>query len=492
MEEQMTNSQVTSTMKVEEILRKEPFIREVRSGIVSGGSISLGDTIPADVPNVIGTCVSQEQYLMELNPDSHDIHRDENVPSIVAKIGKDNYKEIKDVRIALAYQKKIVEKQTLYVCGKDTKFTLCNPSPDNEMKEDYIDIKTTWKNRNYDVARTLCIMNQKSVGDAAIIHYFDKSGKIRPKNVSFLTGYTLLPHYDRYDQIDIFGVLYSKGNGRVLDVYDKKYMTSYSLKSGDKEWVEVDRVSHGFNEVPVSYIRGEVAWDNAQSTIEALEIIYNIYSVIMKRHGWGMLYIKGNVDTKMKKIAGSVILQDNSDNPNSTAEYLSPSTPTGMENLLADLRKQIQIMTGTIFLTPEDVRMSGDISGAAIKMMNSSAYEKAMLDAKLYDVFMDSMIRIFVFGYSNERKKIAEFSRLNIRAELDVWIPQSDTEIVSNLVQLKGSGLISVETGTEVSPYSTPDEVVRIKSEAEDDNNADDNNIEPNNNQLNNNNVNQS
>lgn len=490
MEEQKTNNELSPTIIVDEILRKEPFIREVKSGIISGGSISLGDTIKADVPNITGTCISQEQYLMELNPDSHDIHHDENVPSIVAKIGKDNYKEIKDVRIALAYQKKIVEKQTLYVCGRDTKFTLCNPSPDKEMKKDYVDIKTTWKNRNYDVARTQCIMNQKSVGDAAVIHYYDKSGKIRPKNVSFMNGYTLLPHYDRYDNLDVFGVLYSKGNNRILDVYDSLYMTSYKLEANDKEWVQTEKLVHGFIEVPVSYIRGEVAWDNAQSTIEALEIIYNIYSVIMKRHGWGMLYIKGNVDTKMKKIAGSVILQDNSDNPNSTAEYKAPPTPTGMENLLADLRKQIQIMTGTIFLTPEDVRMSGDISGAAIKMMNSSAYEKAMLDAKLYDTFMDSMVRLFVFGYSNEIKKIAQFSRMNIRAELEVWIPQSDTEIVTNLVQLKGSGLISVETGVGVSPYSTPDEEIRIKAEADSDKLPNDN-VNINSNQSINNNVNQ-
>ena len=117
MEEQKTNNELSPTINVDEVLRKEPFIREVKSGIISGGSISLGDTIKADVPNITGTCISQEQYLMELNPDSHDIHHDENVPSIVAKIGKDNYKEIKDVRIALAYQKKIVEKQTLYVCG---------------------------------------------------------------------------------------------------------------------------------------------------------------------------------------------------------------------------------------------------------------------------------------------------------------------------------------------------------------------------------------
>ena len=452
--------------KINELLQKEPFTRGLDDTILSSmsSSISVGDTEVADVPTIKKKTISQDRFAKELDPAAHDIHDDKNVPSIVVKIDKGNYQEIKDTRMALAYQKKIVEKQVLYICGKPTKFTLCNTRPSKEQKSDYIDIKTAWRNKNYDIIRTEAIKAQKSIGDAAVLQYM-KNNKVYAKTYSYLDGYTLLPIYDRYGDLEMFSFLYSHKKKRKLDFYDSEFFYEYTLGEDGKTATLVKKSRHGFDEVPVSYIRDEVAWDNAQSTIEVLEIIYNIYSVIMKRHGWGLLYIKGNVESKMKKLAGSVILQDNSDNPNSTAEFKAPPTPTGMENLIADLRKQIQIMTGTIFITPEDVRMSGDISGAAIKMMNSAAYEKAMLDAMGYDKFMDSLSRIFIKGYANETMRIAQFGTLNIRAELEVWIPQSDSEIINNLAILKSANLVSTESGTEVSPYSTPDEIERIEAE---------------------------
>ena len=452
--------------KLKELLQKEPFTRGMEDNIISSLStaINVGDTEIADKPDIKRYTISQSVYAKELDPAAHDIHSDKNVPSIVVKLDKGNYQEIKDTRMALAYQRKIVEKQVLYTCGKPTKFTLCNTKPSKEQKSDYIDIKTAWRNKNYDIIRTEAIEKQKSIGDAAVLQYM-KDGKVMAKTFSYLDGYTLIPIFDKFGYLEQFCFLYSQRNKRKLDVYDKEYFYEYILGEDNTTATLINTTPHGFRQVPVSYIRKEVAWENAQSIIEVLEIIYNIYSVIMKRHGWGLLYIKGNVDSKMKKLAGSVILQDNSDNPNSTAEFKAPPTPTGMENLISDLRKQIQIMTGTIFITPEDVRMSGDISGAAIKMMNSSAYEKAMKDAMGYDDFMDSMLSIFIEGYANEMKRSAQYSTLNIRAELDVWIPQSDTEIVTNLTLLKNSNLISTESGTEISPYSTPDEIQRIESE---------------------------
>jgi len=452
--------------KIKELLQKEPFTRGLEDNILSSisSTVSIGDTEAVDIPNLKRRTISQATYAKELDPAAHDIHSDQNVPSIVVKLDKGNYQEIKDTRMALAYQKKIVEKQVLYICGKATKFTLCNTKPSKEQKSDYIDIKTAWRNKNYDIIRTEAIEKQKSIGDSAVLQYM-KDGKVMAKTFSYLDGYTLLPVFDKFGDLEMFSFLYSQRNKKKLDIYDKEFFYEYVLGDDGKSVISVNKTAHGFSQVPISYIRKEVAWENAQSIIEVLEIIYNIYSVIMKRHGWGLLYIKGNVESKMKKLAGSVILQDNSDNPNSTAEFKAPPTPTGMENLISDLRKQIQIMTGTIFITPEDVRMSGDISGAAIKMMNSSAYEKAMKDAMGYDSFMDSMLRIFMEGYANEKKRQAQYSTLNIRAELDVWIPQSDTEIVANLTLLKNSNLISTESGTEMSPYSTPDEIQRIETE---------------------------
>lgn len=457
-------------MEVKEILKKQPFVRGISVIAPSGGSVSVGEMESVSLPTITYKTVSQDQFLKELDPASHDIHNDQNVPSIVAKIGDGTYVEIKDIRLALGYQQMIVEKQTLYLCGKSTIFTLSNPKPSAAQKALFADIKAQWLTKNMEQKKAALIQWQKSVGDSAMIHYITEDKKYDSKVVSYKDGYILLPHYDIYGRMEFFGIYYQQDpKTQRVDVYDKTYMTSYTLttETGD-DWVSTKPVIHGFKEIPITYIRGDVAWNKSQSLIEVREILYNIYTVIMKRHGWGMLYIKGNVDTKMKKIAGSVILQDTSPEGNGSAEYKAPPTPEGMQNLLSDLHKQIQMMSNTVFLLPEDVKVGGDISGAAMKTMMSSAYERALLDAIYYDSALDSLIRLFVYGYGIESAKTAEVAELLIRADFDIWFPQSDSDIVTNIAALRDRKVISTVTATEMSPYSAHDEYDRLQAEVKD------------------------
>lgn len=463
-------------MEVKDILKKQPFTRGMSYNFSTVSyDTNVGEMATVSLPLITYKTVSQDQFLKELDPSSHDIHDDQNVPSIVAKIGKgqnSSYVEIKDIRLALAYQQMIVEKQTLYLCGKNTIFTLSNPTPSTVQKQLFADIKANWLTKNMEQKKALLIQLQKSVGDSAVIHYITDSKEYSSKVISYKDGYVLLPHYNKYGKMEYFGVYYQQDPKiQRLDVYDKDYMISYILTSdSDAEWIQDgERKLHGFNEIPVTYIRGDVAWNKAQSLIEVREILYNIYNVIMKRHGWGMLYIKGNVDTKMKKIAGSVILQDTSPDGNGSAEYKAPPTPEGMQNLLSDLHKQIQMMSNTVFLLPEDIKVGGDISGAAMKTMMSSAYEKALLDAIYYDDALDSLIRLFIYGYGIEKSKTAEVSQLVIRADFDIWFPQSDSDIITNIATLRDRKVISTITATEMSPYSAHDEYNRLISELKDD-----------------------
>lgn len=467
-------------MEVKEILKKQPFVRGMSFAIPTGGAVNIGEMLDANLPIITYNTVSQEQFLKELDPASHDIHNDQNVPSIVAKIGKGanaSYVEIKDIRLALGYQQMIVEKHTLYLCGKNTVFTLSNPKPSVAEKALFSDIKAHWLTKNMEQKKAMLIQWQKSVGDSAVIHYITKDKEYDSRVVSYKDGYVLLPHYDIYGRMETFGIFYQQDpKTQRLDVYDKENMTSYTMTTETEgEWERGNPIAHGFKEIPITYIRGDVAWSKAQSLIEVREILYNIYNVIMKRHGWGMLYIKGNVDTKMKKIAGSVILQDTSPDGNGSAEYKAPPTPEGMQNLLSDLHKQIQMMSNTVFLLPEDVRVGGDISGAAMKTMMSSAYERALLDAIYYDSALDSLIRLFIYGYGIEKSKTAQVTELLIRADFDIWFPQSDSDIVSNIASLRDRKVISVVTATEMSPYSAHDEYDRLQSEIKDERTFQDN-----------------
>jgi len=462
-------------MEINEILKdvpkaltKKPFTRGGDTiGGTDGISTTLGDLMPVIPTTATASVVSQDRFLAELDPAKHDINFDDNVPSIIAKVRQGNnwgWSEIKDRRITLAYQRKIVQKQTQYLCGEPMKFTLCNSKPTDKDKENFVTIKEEWINRNMDIVKSDLVEAQKSCGDAAAIFYFDEDKKVQVRLVSYLEGYTLIPHYDKYNRMEDIMIYYTREGIEYIDIYDKSMF--YSIGKGEgQDWRLLSFTEHGFNEIPVVYKRGDVAWEDSQSIIEVLEIIYNIYAVIMKRHGWGLLYIKGKIDNSLKKTAGAVVLNDPNPESQGDAKYLSPDTPEGMENLIKDLREQIQIQSGVVFLTPADIKVGSELSAIALKMLLSTAYEKALSDTRKYDDIADKLTRLFVYGLGIEFERFTDFNKLNIRGEFKAWIPQSDSAIVQDLMNLTSQNIISRRTAAERSPYSAPDEIERITTE---------------------------
>ena len=64
-----------------------------------------------------------------------------------------------------------------------------------------------------------------------------------------------------------------------------------------------------------------------------------MFLAIQRRHGWGLLYIKGKFKDKAEKIAGSIILNDTSMDGKGDAKFLTPPTPDGTLNTLQDMLK---------------------------------------------------------------------------------------------------------------------------------------------------------
>ena len=60
---------------------------------------------------------------------------------------------------------------------------------------------------------------------------------------------------------------------------------------------------------------------------------------------------------------------------------------------------------------------------------------------------------------------ITDFNNIKINAKFKVWRPQSDTDFAQMLVTLKSNGLLSEESGIELSPVSSPDEKARRQKE---------------------------
>lgn len=471
----------------EQLLQKEPFYRGYDMNnkmcpLFGRKSVGLNETVEARIPRIKKRVISQDEFLMELDPNNHKVLYDQNVPSITMKLDNGGFVEIEYKKMAVSFQKNILDKQVMHLCGNPMLFTLMDTNPTDKQKIDYTTFKQYWRLRNQDGMREKMVEAQKSMGDAGLLYYYDRKGRIKSRLLCYKDGYILCPHNDRNGDRLVESVYYVKNDVEYIDSYDDTYMYRHVRNNNNPDtfgWTFEQPVVHGFSEIPLITKRGDVAWNDAQSVIEAYEIQYNIFLVIQKRHGWGILYIKGKFDDTGKRIAGSVIL--NSKNAgygdqasNDDAKFLTPPSPQGTLDTLQLMEETIQKNSSTTFLLPKDVKTSGDISGVAILLTQTMDIECASKGAIEWQNVADKMCRLFKEGLANELVNtgvqptaITDFENLHINAQFKIWRPQSDTELVNRLIAGKGAGILSIQTASAANPDAMPDEEARIQKEKE-------------------------
>lgn len=467
------------------LIKKKPFTRGVKeldmkawSGFIKS-DVDVNEMVDAEIPNFKRSMVRQSQFLKELDTDSHKVLFDENIPSITMKLNDGSYQDIEFKKMAVPFQKIIRNKHVLHLCGNPMQFTLMNTEPTDKITDDFITFKQYWRLRNMDGLRTKMVSTQKSVGDAGLLFYFDYNGCVKARLLSYEDGYVLCPHNDENGDRILESVVYRKDDVDYIDSYDEKYMYRYMRTwdgSSDDSgtWKMQPPVEHGFSEIPLITKRGDVAWNDVQSLIEVYEVIYNIFLVIQKRHGWGILYVKGKFKDEGKKIAGAIVLNDTTMDNSGSAEFKAPPSPEGMMQTLTMMEETIQKSSGCTIILPKDISLSGDISGVAVEISMSFDNETALMNVIDWQNVADKMCRLFKEGLAKElvNKKINEtaitdFEKVMINAKFKVWKPRSESDYNSMIIQLKQSGCISEETAIEKNTESSPDEKLRRQKEVE-------------------------
>lgn len=439
----------------------------------------VGDKVQAVLPTFKYKQISEETLKRELDPFCHDVLFDENLPSICVKVAEDDYREVKQMRVAIPIQRVIKNKQTMHLAANNMVFTLMDEQPTDAQQTDFVTYKQYWKMRNQDGMKYRFVDAQKSFAVAGLLYYFNYKGEIRSRIISYEDGYIICSHNDKNGDRILETIYYSENGVEYIDSYDDRYMYRYSNdgvieNENDNGWRMHAPVEHGFEEIPLITKHGKAAWEEVQPNIEAYEELYNVFNAIQKRYGWGILYIKGRFSDNARKIAGSVVLNDTSMDGSGDAKYLSPPSPQGTIDTLNMMLETIQLGSSTTFILPKDIKMSGDISGIAISLAQSLDVERAREELVEWQNVADKMVRLFKYGLSKElvvtgvkENAFTEFANLRISGQFSVWQPKNDTEFNQMLVTLKGSGLISAETGIEMNTISKPDEKFRVKREAE-------------------------
>lgn len=461
--------------------KKKPFTRGVdnESFSLHQKDVEVAGKITATLPSFRQVVVSQEQFIRELDPMSHDVLFDENIPSICVKVKDGGYRDVHYQKMSIPLQRNIRDKQVMHLAANPMQFTLMDIEPSDKQQKDFITFKQYWDLRNQEGMKYKMVSTQLSYGDAGLLYYFDRNGQIKSRVLSFADGYVLCPHNDQNGDRVLESVYYTEDNIEYIDSYDDTYMYRFTKdwnavnsNSTDDGWVKSEPKKHGFNEIPLITKRGDVAWNNVQHIISCYEELYNVFNAIQKRFGWGIFYVKGRFKDDGKKIAGSVVLNDTSLEGKGDAKFLTPPTPQGTIDTLQLMLESIQLGSSTTFLLPKDVKMSGDISGIAIMLTQSLDIENALQKVIEWQNVADKMVRLFKYGLSKELVNkgiqptaITDFDTLNINAKFKVWRPLNEYEYNQMLATLTGAGILSKESGIELNTVSKPDEKLRVQKE---------------------------
>lgn len=463
------------------ILIKKPFTRGGTPHMSPIGGFTNVATF-ASLPNRIESVVSQDTFLNELDPYSHAIHSrfvlDDKKVLLTHKVNITNEdgdieaveKEIECTipvtRMAFPFQEIIATKQKVHLTGNDLQLTLANEIQTEEDKKYFTILKQFYISKNMDIALSDNVENQLTTGDTAMLQFFNRKGELDWKVYSWKDGYCLLPHYDEYDELILFGIYYSDTDGdnscEFLDVWDDTKKYRYKKDVNDFKLIE-DPKTHGFNEIPIAYKRGEVAWNKVQKPIENFELHASLWAESVRYYGDPILFLKGATDILPgRDEGGKVIAGEDSE---ADAKLLQANESKNVPNLMDFMLKEIFRGGYVISFSPETVKTSGDLPGITVKLLFSAAIEKAISEAKKWDGFLDKMLRLFIYGVGIESKKSAQMSRLKVFGKIIPYIPQNDTEIISNINTSKAQGTLSVETATDIHPYASADENTRVTEE---------------------------
>lgn len=466
------------------MLLKRPFTRgsnEIFINDSSDGESALSNAVrEACLPAVKRRIVSQERFAKELDPNSHKVLFDDNIPSICVMTNDGTYREIEFKKYGLNFQMCILKKKTLSLCGNKRVFILHDSNPSEVLKKNFASLKWHWEESNQDGIETRAVSIQQSYGDVGLLIYMNERHEVKSRIFSYADGYQIITHKDDNGEPLLDCVYYRDGDGvRHIDAYDDRFHyhftdgVSVASENDDSDgWSLVSAEYHGFSESPLVTKRGDVAWNNVQDLIELFEIVYNVFAVIQKRHGWGILYIKGKINETAKKIAGSIILNDTSIDGKGAVEFKSPPSPENMLEFLQSILDLIQIGCGCTFILPKDVKSSGDISGLAIQMTRSLDIESAADAVIEWQNFVSKHLRLFKEGLAKQLvyngdnpNAITEFEQMRVSASFKPWQPFDEFTYNQMLCTLKSAGLISTKTGIEKNTVSTPDEEMRLSDE---------------------------
>jgi hypothetical protein len=485
------------------LLTKRPFYRicpdvPTESDRLSSPLDDLGEKYVVR-DNLVYMEVTQADFRRELDPSSHAINDRTVYINYRYSKEEDLFYEEDFPRYAFAYQQEILDDRLARLTGNDIQFDLAEAKYSAEAQEAYDIFKAGWADKRMENAWHFAAKSSCATGDTAFVGYM-LDGKFEWKVLSYLNGDVLYPHYDRRTgKPNLLARTYTDWdeNNNVrnyVDVWDAenyyrlvdvKYSEEDNTDSDDEHVLhttagdfDIDGYQIEFHAphfcecgVPFAYHRRDdgPVWSPSQETIEHREAAFS--RLAQSNHDFGLpilgLYGEGK---KIKEIATSdmsyaskifIIPSDGK------AEFLNRQDASNAYKTELDMLEEKIYSQSMVIKAPE--LKSGDTPAAAIKLLYSDAYNKAMLEAQEYDEFVRKMIDIFKWGYGVESGSQLKLKNTRISYYIVPFLPVNDAEVTTNLSVAVQNGFCSKQTASEKFYFSTPNEWERIQNEKHED-----------------------
>lgn len=480
------------------LLTKKPFYR-INADVgqkVDEPRREIGEA-PLVIDHLNYDIVTQEDFARELDPNSHAINDKEIYQTWMQRDEDGLYYETEWERHAFAFQQEILDDRLVRLTGNDIQFDLSDRTENDDTRQDFYKFKTAWAEKSMERAWYELAKSVLSTGDSAFIGII-RNKKFYWRVLSFSKGDTLFPHYDRITgQLSIFARQYSDYNDngelrKYVDVWDDKYYYRFveevsTDNEEDKEDSEkinyVGNFSidgyvldakpqvHGFDEIPVAYRRCDSGpcWSNSQETIEHYELAFSRLAQSNSAFGLPILSITQGNGRNVEELtmgdmsyAAKIFLIPS----DGKAEFLQRQDASNAYKAQLDELKRKIYEQSMVVKAPE--LKSGDTPAAAIKLLYSDSYNKAMNETQEFDEVIDKIVKIFSWGAGIEYESRLKFINLPLSHFCIPFIPISEGELATILATGVQNGFCSKQTASEKFTYATPQEWSRLMAEKHD------------------------
>lgn len=480
-------------MNTRQLKAKKPWKLIKPDGYLSAGNFSEDATYANDLGAFL--VMRQSDFLRQYYPSGHIINDRTMFPDIIKEYDEPVYASNGEPvlnedgtakmahrvvtefipRYAFPFQQLILIKQLIHATGNDIQFETTAAENSEAEEENLLLLREGWLQRDMEVHWYGFLESVKKTGDGAIVSYFDTIDGERQfdaKVLSYANGDILYPHF-KGDKLEIFARSfkdYDENGTEItdwLEVWDERYLYRYKRALGDTQsivdklkgifgldgYTLVEKTPHGFPFIPITYFRDEdgPCWIFSQDAIEGYELSFSQMAHNNEAYGFPIMHIATEDGADINRdLSGSI--KDIETGKDDKVEMLHANNSS--ENFMKQLDTLYRLIYELSFVVAPPEIKSGDLPAAALKILYSPAYEKAMDDANKYQLPLNQLVRCFRYGYGVEQQKQLDFEDKNLHLKwwIKPYVHINWSTTITDLVQAVQAGFLSKKTASERIP----------------------------------------